>query len=122
MINSRKRDAHAIILPAFDSTTLSPKIIGMLRCEFDFKGVIMSDDLDSRATVREGSVEEVAIDALNAGSDFLLLAAIDDQLERVVDAIYKAVENGLLSEKRLHEAGTKVRALAKKYSSGSGKI
>ena len=88
----------------------------MLRSEFGFKGVVMSDDLDSRATLRDCSVEEVAIDALNAGSDYLLLAAIDGQLERVVAAICSAVEKGDLAEKRLIEAGAKVRALAKKYS------
>jgi beta-N-acetylhexosaminidase len=108
------------IVAAFDRekpASISPKVIGMLRREFGFKGVVMSDDLDSRATLRNRSIEDVAIDALNAGSDFLLLAAIDDQLERVVAAICKAVEKGELAEERLGEAGAKVRALAQKYSS-----
>ncbi len=107
------------IVEAFDAekpASISPRIIEMLRSEFGFKGVIMSDDLDSRATMRDRSIEEVAIDALNAGSDYLLLAAIDDQLERVVNAIRNAVEKGELAEERLSEAGAKVRALAKKYS------
>ena len=107
------------IVAAFDSekpASISPKIVGMLRSEFGFKGVVMSDDLDSRATMRNRSVEEVAIDALNAGADYLLLAALDDQLERVVDAVCEAVEKGELAEERLSEAGAKVRALATKYS------
>lgn len=106
------------IVEAFDTekpASISPKIIGMLRNDFGFKGVVMSDDLDSRATMRDRSVEDLAIDALNAGSDFLLLAAIDDQLERVVDAICNAVEKGELAEEKLSEAGAKVRGLAKKY-------
>ena len=107
------------IVEAFDNekpASISPKIIGMLRSEFGFKGVVMSDDLDSRAIMKDCPVEKVAIDALNAGSDYLLLAAIDNQLERVVDSICNAVEKGDLAEKRLFEAGAKVRALAKKYS------
>ncbi len=107
------------IVEAFDAekaASISPKIIGMLRSEFSFKGVVMSDDLDSRATMRDRSIEEVAIDALKAGSDYLLLAAIDDQLERVVDAICEAVEKDELAEERLSEAGAKMRALAKKVS------
>ena len=107
------------IVEAFDAekpASISPKIIGMLRSEFGFNGVVMSDDLDSRATMRDRSVEEVAIDALNAGSDYLLLAAIDDRLERVVDAICEAVEKGELAEERLSEAGAKMRVLAKKCS------
>ncbi len=108
------------VVAAFDAekpASISPRIIGMLRETFGFEGVVMSDDLDSKATMRGRSIEEVAVDALNAGSDFLLLAAIDDQLERVTDAICKAVERGELDEERLHDAATGVRALAEKYTS-----
>ena len=52
---------------------------------------------------------------MNAGSDYLLLAAIDDQLERVVAAICEAVEKRELAGKRLSEARAKIRALSKKY-------
>ena len=107
------------IVQAFDSekpASISPKVIQKLRSEFSFKGVIMSDDLDSRATIKGRSVEEVAIDALNAGSDHLLMAAIGNQLERVANAINDAVEKGELAEQRLQEAATKVRALVRKYS------
>ena len=48
------------IIEAFDNekpASISPKIIGMLRSEFGFRGVVMSDDLDSRATVRNCPVE-----------------------------------------------------------------
>jgi hypothetical protein len=61
--------------------------------------------------VRNRSVEQAVIDALNAGSDYLLLAAIDDQLERVVAAICEAVEKRELAARRLSEAGAKIRAL-----------
>jgi beta-N-acetylhexosaminidase len=107
------------IVEAFDAekpASISPRVIGMLRDKFGFKGVVMSDDLDSKATMRGRSIEEVAVDALNAGSDFLLLAAIDNQLERVTDAICKAVERGELDEERLHNAAARVRALVEKYS------
>lgn len=108
------------IVEAFDTerpASTSPIIIDMLRTEFGFKGIVMSDDLDSKATMRDSTVEQMAIDALNAGSDYLLIAAIDHQLERVVDAICRAVETGDLAEERLSEAGAKIRALAKKYRS-----
>ena len=108
------------IVAAFDDekpASTSPIIIDLLRTEFGFKGIIMSDDLDSKATMRDSTVEQMAIDALNAGSDYLLIAATDHQLERVVDAICNAVETGDLAEERLNEAGAKIRALAKKYRS-----
>jgi beta-N-acetylhexosaminidase len=106
------------IVNAFDNekpASISSNIISMLRNDFGFKGVTMSDDLDSKATIRNSTVEEVAIEALNAGSDYLLVAAKDNQLERVVDAIHCAIETGDLAEDRLIEAAGKVRGLAKKY-------
>lgn len=106
------------IVEAFDPenpASISPKIIGMLRNEFDFRGVVMSDDLDARATLRDCTLEQTAVHALKAGSDFLLIAAIDDHLERVVGAILQAVEKGDLAEDRLAEAGSRVRMLAQKY-------
>ena len=68
------------IVKAFDSekpASVSPILNDILRIEFGFKGVVMSDDLDSRATMRDRAIEQVAIDALSAGSDYLLVAAID---------------------------------------------
>jgi len=107
------------VVEAFDDekpASMSPAVIHLLRSRFEFKGVVMSDDLDARATVRGSTVEQVAIDALKAGADFLLLAAVDGQMLRVADAIYRAVEKGELAESRLHEAGTRVRTLVEKYN------
>lgn len=107
------------VVEAFDTkypASISPKIIDMLRGKLGFKGIVMSDDLDARATLRNRPIEEIAVQALNAGSDYLLLADIDDQLNRVVQAICNAVEEKKLSEKRLHEAGKKNRKFARKYS------
>jgi len=106
------------IVTAFDSerpASLSRKVIGMLKKQFGFKGVILSDDLDSKATLGDASVEGAAVEALNAGADFLLVGDMGDQLERVVNAISLAVESGMLAEERLHEAAVKVRFLARKY-------
>jgi hypothetical protein len=50
--------------------TLSPDV----KLVLGFDGIVMADDLDSMATMRGDSVAAVAIDALNAGCDFLLLA------------------------------------------------
>jgi beta-N-acetylhexosaminidase len=49
-------------------------VVEMLKETLGFGGVFMADDLDSMATMRGDSVAAVAIDALNAGCDFLLLA------------------------------------------------
>ena len=61
-------------------------------------------------------MEEAAIEALNAGADFLLLAAFEDQLQKVTDAIVRAVETQQLAEERLLEAAQKVEKVAINFS------
>ncbi len=107
------------VVEAFDKkypASISPIIIDMLKHKFSFNGIVMSDDLDAKATLRNKSIEETAVQALNAGSDYLLLADVDNQIDRVINAICNAVEEKKLSEKRLYEAGNKIRKLAQKYS------
>lgn len=93
----------------------SRKIVGMLKEALGFKGVVMADDLDSHATMRGDSVCQVALDALNAGCDFLLLADTGNQLDEVANAISRAAETGDISREALAKSAERVRALAKEY-------
>lgn len=101
---------------ADNAAALSPEIYRMLRQDFGFKGVAMSDDLDAPATCRDLSVPEAAVAALTAGADLLMLADVGDQLSRTVDAICYAVADNKLDRERLGEAAQRVRKLAEKYS------
>ena len=107
------------IVDAFDSekaASISPSVIGLLRSELGFSGVVMSDDLDAKAILRGQPITQVAVEAVKAGSDYLLLADIDDQIDLIVSALVAAVESGELTENRLDNAAQKVRSLAAKYS------
>ena len=84
------------IVTAYDECTAalrSTKVVSKLKNELNFRGVIMADDLDSRATMRDDSLVDVAIDALNAGCHFLLLADIGNQLDEVAEGIVAAAES-----------------------------
>lgn len=96
--------------------SLSYKVIQILKEKLGFRGLILSDDLDSKATLREQSISSVAIDALNAGSDLLLIVDEGSQIQLVTSSIIDSVHSGILSEKRLCEAAEKVRSVAGKYS------
>lgn len=107
------------IVEAFDpvgAASISPSVIRILRDQLGFNGIIMSDDLDAKAMLRGQPITQIAIDALNAGSDYLLIADIDDHVNQIISAIVDAVESGLLAENRLDAAAVKVRSLAAKYS------
>ena len=93
------------------AASLSPIVVDLLRHNLGFSGLIITDDLDSRATLLDRTVEEVAVMALQAGAELLLVAA-GDQLDHLVQAIIGAVETGRLPEETLAKAASKVRALA----------
>ena len=112
------------IVEAFDATkaaSLSPIVIEVLREELGFKGVILSDDLDAEAILRGHPITHTAIEALNAGCDYLLIADSGEQIDQIISAIVAAVEAGDLEQHRLAEAAAKVRSLAMKYSESTSR-
>jgi len=112
------------IVDAFDSDRpagLSNAITTLLRNRFQFTGLVMSDGLEAPATRKNSSIPDVAIEALRAGCDLLLLSA-GPQLEEVASAICNAVARGTLPDHRLSEAASRVRALAAKYRSYSSRV
>ncbi len=118
--------AH-LLVPALDPekcSTLSEKTIAYLRNTLDFQGVIITDSLVMEGLLKSCvSVDEAAIQALNAGCDILLLggrqlASGDGDLELSVSdiqhihlALVNAVKEGCISEKRLDEAFERVLRL-----------
>ena len=106
------------IVEVFDSenaASISSTIIKILRQQLRFGGIVLSDDLDAKAILRGKPITQVAVEALNAGVDHLLIGDINDQVDQIVSAIINAVESGRLADNRLKEAATKIRSLATKY-------
>jgi beta-N-acetylhexosaminidase len=107
--------AH-IRFPAFDEepATLSARLIGLLRSELGFGGLVLTDALEMRAISRTVGLEEGAVRALTVGADALCLGAdrTPSEVERVQDAILAAVRAGRLPAGRLHEAAARVAETA----------
>jgi hypothetical protein len=61
------------------------------------------------------NIQQAAGEALKAGSDYLLVADVDDHIDLIVSAIVRAVQSGDLDEERLGNAAGKVRSLAAAY-------
>ncbi len=102
--------AH-LAVPALDGNdrrpaTLSPEILeGVLRGEMGFRGLIVSDALDMEGA-REGAWDgQVAVDALNAGVDMLLVPP--DALV-TYRAVLLAVRRGELSQERIDRSVRRV--------------
>jgi beta-N-acetylhexosaminidase len=95
------------------AASVSPELIGLLRQELGFKGLVMTIDLDHRSTIGNSSLGEVAVAALNAGADLLLISAkAMPEIPQIVRAITVAVAQGVLPLERLDAAAKAVSALA----------
>jgi beta-N-acetylhexosaminidase len=92
-----------------EPATLSAKVIGLLRSELGFGGLVITDALEMRAISATVGLEEGAVRALTAGADALCLGAevTPDQVRGVQAAIIRGVP-----EERLRDAAARVRETA----------
>jgi len=94
--------------------TLSGRILtGILRKELGFRGLIVTDALDMAGAGPKFSSGEIAVRAVLAGADVLLLPHLPDE---ALSALKDAVAAGRLTEKRIDESV--LRILRKKAKLG----
>jgi beta-N-acetylhexosaminidase len=100
--------------------TLSPKVLqGMLRGKLGYRGVIISDDLLMGAIVKQFSLEEACVLAVQAGVDILLASNNSPEgddpylFHRIHETLVKAVEQGRISSNRIELSCSRLMALKK---------
>ena len=121
--------AH-ILVPALDAencSILSEKTLTYLKDTIGFRGVIIADSLVMEGVLKKcHTVDEAAIQALNAGCDILLLGGrqlvgshdlelASHDIQRIHQSIVTAVKTGRVTEARLNEAVEKVIKLKERY-------
>ena len=95
-------------VPAMFSST----VIGRLRSQLGFGGVIMTDSLSMGGVGARWSLPEATVMALAAGNDMVLLGNGDPGYEAAaIAAVRSAVLSGRLDRVRLHESAMRVNAL-----------
>ncbi|GGM65418.1 beta-N-acetylhexosaminidase [Longimycelium tulufanense] len=101
--------AH-IVVPKLDSSgepaTLSPTVLtGMLRKELGFHGVVITDSLQMEGVRQRHSDAEIAVRALLAGADQLLMP---QDMDAAYNGVLEAVRSGRISEQRIDESVRRV--------------
>ncbi len=91
--------------------SLSPEVLALLRDRFGFAGVAITDSLSMAGVAAGREPGDLAVLALAAGED-LLLVVNPAQVEEMVAAIVAAVATGDLPLERLQEASARVLRLA----------
>lgn len=101
--------------PAFDGekprpASLSRAIItDLLRHQFGFPGLVLTDDMDMGAISQFGSVEQAAVEAFNAGADIMLVCHSAEKMFAAHEALTKAVESGRITRERLAQSQERIR-------------
>jgi beta-glucosidase len=86
--------------------TLSKTILtGLLRQQLGFEGLIVTDALIMGGITRYASPEDVAVMAVEAGTDVLLMPS---DPEVAIESVYRAVQSGRIPAQRIGESVAKI--------------
>ncbi|RJG21413.1 beta-N-acetylhexosaminidase [Massilia cavernae] len=110
--------AH-IVYPALDPehpATLSRRILGdLLRGEWKYDGVVITDGMDMHAIAGKYGVGNAAVLALQAGADMVMAIGSPETQEQTVDAIARAIESGELPMDEVRRKLERLARLARTY-------
>jgi beta-N-acetylhexosaminidase len=110
--------AH-ILYPTLDPklpATLSPRILGdILRTEWNYDGVIITDALNMKAIADHFGLAGGALQTLQAGADMAMVFAENAEVEKVIDRLNAAIKNGELNRQSLQLSRQRVDALATRF-------
>ncbi|XLZ72657.1 glycoside hydrolase family 3 protein [Massilia sp. SR12] len=110
--------AH-IVYPAIDAenpATMSPAILdGILRQQWNYKGVIITDGMDMHAIAGRYGVGNAAVRALVAGADMVMALGTTETQNETLDAIAAALAEGALTHAAVDERLARLDALAQAY-------
>ena len=106
--------AHVVFRAVDDAVpaTLSPGVLtDLLRSELGFRGVIASDDLGMKAVADRYGIEELAVLAVAAGCDVLLVREPAEKQVRAFEALVKEAERSAAFRRRIEESAARVARL-----------
>ena len=105
--------------PALDPehpATLSPAILSdLLRTKLQFKGLVLTDDLEMHAILDHHSIEEAAVRALSASADILLICKDPERQTAAMDAVHRAAKDSDIPAMRFEHALLRVLEAKERY-------
>lgn len=106
-----------VTLPQLDKdnpATLSKIVItDLLKNELKYKGLIITDALNMKALTNYYSSEDIAVNAINAGVDILLMPGSS---KSTVESVKNAIDEGKIKENQINTSVKKILKLKFKYN------
>ncbi len=97
-----------LIYPELDSenpASLSPKIMtDLLRNELNYKGIIITDDMEMGAISNHNDFRSIGVRAVQAGADIVMVCHEYPHQEDVYMGLLDALKNGEISKERVDES------------------
>jgi len=95
--------------------TLSKKICsGILRKELNFKGVLITDDMQMKAIKNNFSIENACLLAFESGNDMILICENLEEQVKIIEHFEKKLKDKELSSSRFSEALNRILSLKEK--------
>jgi beta-N-acetylhexosaminidase len=99
-----------------DPASLCGEVVDdLLRGELGFEGVVVTDALEMKGALRDRDIAEASVRALGAGADLLLYSAAATEYERIVEALSRGLEDGLLDLDRLEASAARLNRLRERF-------
>jgi beta-N-acetylhexosaminidase len=118
LIKTRKAKAIMtthLLYPQIDSnnpvTTSNKFVSQILRDDLGFRGVIVSDDLTMKGISSNDTVEQVAISAIKAGHDMLIIVGPESLQQSSYQTLLQAVQAGEIDEVRINKSVKRILLL-----------
>jgi beta-N-acetylhexosaminidase len=106
--------AHVVydgIDPGVPATLSAAVLTDLLRGQLRFEGVIASDDLGMKAVAERHDIEELALRAIAAGCDVLLIREPPEKQQRAFEALLHEAERSPAFQRRVEESAARVARL-----------
>lgn len=101
----QERDANGKLLPS----SLSFEVVtNLLRRELGFQNLVISDDLEMGAILKNYGIGDACVMAINAGIDMLLICANSDAVRQGFTRVVEAVKKGVITETRIDESLSRI--------------
>lgn len=111
--------AH-VVFAALDPTrpaTLSEQVVtGLLRTKLDYRGVIVSDDLDMNAIASHMGADVAAVAAIRAGCDALLLCRNEQHQAQAEAALVREAERDSEFRRLVGQAAQRIRDMKRAHA------
>ena len=110
--------AH-VVLEALDPSlpaTMSAAVMGLLRRDLGYDGLVFSDDLEMAAVADHFDLDEVGRWGLKAGVDVFLVCHRADRQHHLIEGIAQALATGKLDEGPVKAAHRRLDALLQRFN------